>query len=57
VSSAKDKISGIIEVICAAVFGIIIMDALYPVNQFMAIVGIVFVLILGIRGIYDILTG
>jgi len=56
VGSGKDKFSGAIQLIFAIVFGGIIMYALYPVNQFMAIVGIIFVFALGIKGTYDILT-
>jgi hypothetical protein len=56
-TSPKEKASGVIELMFAIVFGIIFMEALYPVNRFMAIVGIIFVLALGIKGIYDILSG
>jgi hypothetical protein len=54
-SSGKGRVSGAIELIFAIVIGVILMGSLYPVNQFMAIVGVVLATILGIKGFIDIL--
>jgi uncharacterized membrane protein len=56
-SGIGEIIVGAIGVIFAVIIGIILMQALYPINPFMAIVGVILLILVGVVVIFGAVRG